>query len=144
MTDYGGTEREIELRAKRIAQNRADAIERKRRKLEGRLPRSEVDKKIDARPDLAYLCGVHRIVWRSDPTIVGERAYIAREPCDGARGADFHCCFLCSQWMDLNQQKLRDWFGLAITLDKRAASYLKKPGHLMAIWSDYDLQYVPQ
>jgi len=91
--------------------------------------------------ELDYECGVTRIYWRSDDAH-GSVAYLYRNACNGRRGANYECCALCSAWFDANAARIREWFAIAVTIEKRCARYFLRGGQaLKDVW---DIPVEPQ
>lgn len=97
-----------------------------------RLTDADVNAKIPQTIRLDFECGVHRLVWKPSPS--GLLCFFQRIPCNGGRGADFVCCHLCAKWLLSNDQRLREWFGLAYTVNCKAAEFLKNPEGFRVFW----------
>lgn len=76
-------------------------------------------------------CDMHRLVWkpRDDRQLA---CYFQRIPCNGVRGRAFECCYLCSEWLVANRQRLIDWFGLAGSM--KTAVFLRDPEAFRVFW----------
>lgn len=129
-------DREYEQRQRereRIDENRRRAKLLREAKRSGqRLTDGDVEKKVGNRSNLDFECGVHRLVWKPGPS--GLLCYFQRIPCNGARGEGHPCCYLCSQWLQSHDQLLREWFGLAYTVERKAANWLRQPNAFRLVW----------
>ena len=122
MTDYGGTDGERERARVKHAAAYEEAKRRQRDRSGQRLSDAQVAAKADKIGGLDYICDVNRCFW-FDGLNGDRRCTLQANPCNGARGKEFECCFACSQWFLANRERLQQWFSLAVTVDYKIARY---------------------